>query len=116
MFIAPVNIMVERHKESVQTYLLSETIYFVDNMRNTGVLTKDMYGKYADTVYSAFPGINIDMMIVKDELTNTFHNEQIFDEMSKTGEYSLERNDYVRVCIHDDKNEVAVFYGGMIKQ
>lgn len=117
MFIVPVYIVYERKQETVQTYVLSETIYFVDNVSNTGKLTKNMYLEYAKKIDSVLSAGKINMTVVR---CDSEGNEEYIDTDLKSGlmtDYKIEllKNDYIRVTVSRE-DDIIAYYGGVIKQ
>ena len=117
MFIVPVYIVYERKQETVQTYVLSETIYFVDNVSNTGKLTKNMYLEYAKKIDSVLSASKINMTVVR---CDSEGNEEYIDTDLKSGlmtDYKIEllKNDYIRVTVSRE-DDIIAYYGGVIKQ
>ena len=117
MFIVPVYIVYERKQETVQTYVLSETIYFVDNISNTGKLTKNMYLEYAKKIDSVLSASKINMTVVR---CDSEGNEEYIDTDLKSGlmtddKIELLKNDYIRVTVSRE-DDIIAYYGGVIKQ
>ena len=117
MFIVPVYIVYERKQETVQTYVLSETIYFVDNVSNTGKLTKNMYLEYAKKIDSVLSASKINMTVVR---CDSEGNEEYIDTDLKSGlmtddKIELLKNDYIRVTVSRE-DDIIAYYGGVIKQ
>ncbi len=117
MFIVPVYIVYERKQETVQTYVLSETIYFVDNVSNTGKLTKNMYLEYAKKIDSVLSAGKINMTVVR---CDSEGNEEYIDTDLKSGlmtddKIELLKNDYIRVTVSRE-DDIIAYYGGVIKQ
>ena len=117
MFIVPVYIVYERKQETVQTYVLSETIYFVDNISNTGKLTKNMYLEYAKIIDSVLSASKINMTVVR---CDSEGNEEYIDTDLKSGlmtddKIELLKNDYIRVTVSRE-DDIIAYYGGVIKQ
>ena len=117
MFIVPVYIVYERKQETVQTYVLSETIYFVDNVSNTGKLTKNKYLEYAKKIDSVLSASKINMTVVR---CDSEGNEEYIDTDLKSGlmtddKIELLKNDYIRVTVSRE-DDIIAYYGGVIKQ
>lgn len=117
MFIVPVYIVYERKQETIQTYVLSETIYFVDNVSNTGKLTKNMYLEYAKKIDSVLSASKINMTVVR---CDSEGNEEYIDTDLKSGlmtddKIELLKNDYIRVTVSRE-DDIIAYYGGVIKQ
>lgn len=117
MFIVPVYIVYERKQETVQTYVLSETIYFVDNVSNTGKLTKNMYLEYAKKIDSVLSASKINMTVVR---CDSEGSEEYIDTDLKSGlmtddKIELLKNDYIRVTVSRE-DDIIAYYGGVIKQ
>ena len=45
MFIAPITYMQKESQRLEETYILTETSIFVENVKNTGIISKEEYDK-----------------------------------------------------------------------
>lgn len=115
MFILPVKINMQRQQEVIQTYILSETIYFVDNIRNTGHLSEKMYLNYLDKVNNVNGKVKIEIMVCEENMEDTYYIEQIEKELENSSNCAFAKNDYIRVCVKEGEKVIA-YYGGMVKQ
>lgn len=114
MFIVPIKITKERQDEFKQTYILSETMYLVDNVRNTGVLSKEMYNIYANKVTSMIGNAQIEMLSSDLEHKNLVFNSDIFEDLQTNGICEFSRYDYFKIIVYENDMPIA-YYGGSVK-
>lgn len=114
MYIAPVRIQMERQAETVQTYILSETMYLVDNVRNTGILSSRMYEEYEKKVCSVCNNADIDILVKKNENYDD-NTDDVLLCLENTGSYLLDKDDYFRIAVKKG-TQALTYYGGIIKK
>lgn len=123
MFFYPLNVMRDENRQLEKMYLYSETIEFIDGIRNTGILhSRDMI-KYMDKVSSMGELYHMQIMhkstiISEDEqriLSNINYNEQISRVLEKENQYLVQYNDFVKIVIMDKDENLIVCYGGSVK-
>lgn len=114
MFIVPVKITKERQDEFNQTYVLSETIYMVDNVRNTGILSREMYDIYLKKVTGVINNCRIDIISSDKDYENYMMNTDIFNQLNTNGSISFDRNDYFKMVVYEGNKPIA-YYGGSVK-
>lgn len=133
----PLVYMKERLKSASQMYLLAESTLFVDNVCNTGFLSKQMWQQFYQQMIPVEGICGIRLMHETKELVyvekedaykqvSTFYDEQdILKELEQGNLYSFSRNDFLRITIcveggmallpwHKDET-LNVSYGGVIK-
>lgn len=123
MIMIPVKYFEYNKKELVQEYVSTETIRFVDDVRNTGILDEDYYLKFCQKLMRVAPGCNIDIQISKPINDSTgkvlyyecFYRKQIEKELSKNKECRYNIEDYLRVEVRSSSGYIYTYYGGMIR-
>jgi hypothetical protein len=125
MFIIPVFYMKEEANRLKQTRIIEEVTFFVDGVRNTGILSREDYSRLENVLYHLGGGYRIDMThyshmpdesgesVLYNEVGN--YNEQILECFQSEQEYYLKKFDYLKIVIKDNKNQVIAWYGGSVK-
>ena len=114
MFVLPVKITKERQEEFNQTYALSETMYLVDNVRNTGKLTKEMYDIYTQKLMGVVSNVRIEMLSMDKEYNDVIKNENIYSSLKINGYIEFDRYAYFKIVIYENDKAIA-YYGGSVK-
>ncbi len=119
LFIVPVKIMEQRQENMQQTYIMSETICFVDSVCNKGILYSELYLDYSDKITQNNKIYKIKLYHIKDndneEIKYNAYTEEILSSLENEDCYKLCIGDLFRVEIVDENNNPIVFYGGCIK-
>ena len=145
LFIVPVKILSWRQDNMQQTYILTETICFVDSVCNKGILYSDLYIDYlnkiqkSDKIYKVklehiknsensieksnnssknlYINENIENRVdyADNQLIDIDYTEQILEELKTDGSHKFSENDIFRIEVVDCSDNVVVFYGGCIK-
>lgn len=121
MFLWPLYQAEEESKQMERLYLYQQTVEFVDGIRNTGEIREEDFRHFQERIarmnhrYQAeFTGKEASgqeeefyagTFYTKD-LENYFHAEKI---------YMLSYNDFVKVVITDEEENMVVCYGGGVK-
>lgn len=133
MFLYPLSMAKEENRQIERMYLYQETVRFLDNVCNTGVIAdQDMenyMGKISrmNTLYQI--AITHERLTdrkedeIKPEETeiengNIFqiHNQkEIFELLKEQQEYQLNYNDFIKIVIYNPQGNMVVCYGGSIK-
>ena len=125
MYIIPVFYMREEADRLRQTRILEEITFFVDGVRNTGILSEDDYARLEKVLYSLGGGYRIKMShyshlldesgegVIYNEVAD--YEEQIYECFNNNQDYYLKKHDYLKVVIMNGDNEVIVWYGGSVK-
>lgn len=142
MFFVPILYFGERQETLEQLYLLTETTDFVDTVRLTGTLDQEVYQAYCKKLEGLSGRYEIKMThqtrrleLVQSTLQlirEEYYQEQMLEELNRTGEYFFEEGDFFRVelvkkspqaaermwkkllGIAGDNHYVSVYYGGKI--
>lgn len=125
MFIIPVFYMKEESERVKQTRILEEITYFVDGVRNTGILSREDYSRLEKVLYNLGGGYRIEMrhsLHMYDETSEDIlyfeeenYEPQIMEQLQVEEEYYLSKYDYLRVVIKDSNGNVIAWYGGSVK-
>ena len=125
MFIIPVFYMREEAERLKQTRVLEEITFFVDGVRNTGILSEEDYLRLEKVLYSLGGGYRIKIShyshipdeygdsVLYNEVAN--YEEQIYECFNRDEDYHLSKHDYLRVVIKNNEDEVVAWYGGSVK-
>lgn len=125
MFIAPVTYMIEENGRTRDVYLLTIVTEFVEEVKNTGIITEEQYRIFSDRVSMAAATYDIKMVHSKHGY-NIVLEEQVFNEVNvfteeieeillNEGQYYLKESDFFKVSICDSNNVSKVFFAGGIK-
>lgn len=124
MFIAPITYMQKEVDKTKDTYLLNEITCFVEEVQNTGIISKARYDELQNNVSRLASGYNIEIIRTchgysQDNEDINYNNiyyftDEILDKLSSDGSYYLNENDYLKVTIKKN-DEPFLFYGGGIK-
>ncbi len=125
MYIVPVFYMREEADRFRQTYILDNVTYFVDGVRNTGILSSDDYDRLKNQLGSVG---QIYMIELEHSVYNTdvasddeyyfvseHYTKQVLDELQKNNQYYLSKNDYLKLIVKDVDGNVIAWYGGSVK-
>ncbi|MDY6329371.1 MAG: hypothetical protein SPL51_07780 [Lachnospiraceae bacterium] len=139
LFIVPVKILSWRQDNMQQTYILTETICFVDSVCNKGILYSDLYIDYLNKIQKSDKIYKVKLEHIKNsensieksnnssekldsgvgdidnQLTDIDYTEQILEELKTDGSHKFLENDIFRIEVVDNNDNVVVFYGGCIK-
>lgn len=128
MFLVPVQFSLQRQENLKQVYIMTETVYLVDAVRNKGRLTIDMYETYlakirllgglyqADLHHIHFTHKNPKVRYMVEE--DSYYTRQITEILYKEGEYLFDIGDFFQMQVSSIKNKIEtplVYYGGSIK-
>lgn len=143
LFLIPLLFFLQREDSLKRIYILTETSYFVDAVRNTGHLTSGMYKEYVEKLAGLGDIYEVELRQTKfsyrkPEEVYLFQEEHIYTEeiikaLEEEGEYLFEQEDFFRVQVirksktlgerffqsltgaGDTDIQVEAFYGGSVK-
>lgn len=125
MYIIPVFYMREEAERLKQTRILEEVTFFVDGVRNTGIICEEDYKRLEKVLYNLGGGYRIKIShythlasemgdeVIYNEVAN--YEEQIYEHFNNQEDYCLKKHDYLKVIILSSNNEVVAWYGGSVK-
>ncbi|NLZ80845.1 MAG: hypothetical protein GX913_03465 [Clostridiales bacterium] len=128
MFLVPVQFYLQRQENLKQVYIMTETVYLVDAVRNKGRLTINMYETYLNKIRLLGGLYETDLQHV--HLTHkspeeryivqedSYYTRQITEALYKEGEYLFDLGDFFQMEVSSVKNKIEtplVYYGGSIK-
>lgn len=143
MFYIPLLFYFQRQESIHQIYILTETVYLTDSVRNTGRLTKSMYEEFikklqaTDNLYeiklerTRFSYRNPDGSYIEQE--DHFYTEELLKEIYEKDEYLFKQGDFLRISVIKKKEgigdklfhiltgrsvleqQMVAYYGGTIK-
>lgn len=124
MFIAPLNSMMNENRKIEQMYIVNEITYFVENIRNTGKITSDMFIGLENRLSSLTNLYELEIThyinIYNEDKSQILYFEEcnylweIKEELEKNEVYDLKRNEYIKVIVKSDEKMIGS-YGGSIK-
>lgn len=117
MFIGPIQYYKFQEKITEEMYIINETTYFIDNIRNTGILSDVDYFNYKRELYklSDLYKIKISVIDYKDDMIkNSLSELEILEELKEHNNYLFDQGDYIKITIQN-KNKLVICYGGSIK-
>lgn len=129
MFFYPLNAAKEENHQLERMYIYQETVRFVDNICNTGIISDRDMKNYLDkisrmnTLYET--SITHESLIDNTEeetagteagksFINHYQNE-IFDILEQEEEYRLGYSDFIKIVVYNSEGNMSVCYGGSIK-
>lgn len=143
LFLLPISFYVKEQDQMERLFLLTETTYFVDSVRNTGVLTDSMLEKFEKKISLLSGFYRIEMEHASQIYTSPqdtysfqqdcYYTKQILEELDLNGKYTFFQGDFFKVSIVEVKNSfgkrlqnlflgiteqpetIAAYYGGMIR-
>lgn len=120
LFLIPFQYMQTRKAMLVESYIATETTYFVDSMRNLGYVTKNMYETYQKKLSETGNAFDVAIEYYKlvkvydeqksmekyeDTYANEFQQlgkEEILEELYEgDGSYEMHQGDYIKVVVKD---------------
>ena len=125
MFIVPIFYMREEADRLKQTRIIEELTFFVDGVRNTGILSREDYSRLEDVLYHLGGGYRIDMShyshmadengekVLYNQVAN--YEEQIMECFQGGEDYYLKKYDYLKIIIKDSNGKIIAWYGGSVK-
>lgn len=142
LFFVPIFYFGERQETLEQLYLLTETTDFVDTVRLTGTLDREVYQAYCKKLEALSGRYEIKMThqtrrleLVQSTLRlirEEYYQEQMLEKLNQTGRYFFEEGDFFRVELvktspqaaermwkkllgkTGNDSYVSVYYGGKI--
>lgn len=143
LFLLPLSFYAGEQDRMEKLFLLTETSYFVDSVRNTGRLTDTMLERFENTISSLSGLYQIEMEHASvlygksqenyDFILDCYYTKQIREQLESEGEYLFFQGDFFKVSIIEKKKGIgkkiqslflgiegiqegaAVYYGGMIR-
>ena len=125
MFIVPVFYMREESDRLKQTRIIEEITFFVDGVRNTGILSREDYSRLENILYSLGGGYRISMShyshILDEAGEEVLYNQvanfegEIMDCFGENMDYYMKKHDYLKLIVKNGKGEVLAWYGGSVK-
>ena len=144
LFIVPLTFYAGRQQNLSQLYIINDSIQLVESIKNTGVLTDDIYRGFEVNVFKLGGKYKIelsrthfeyDMDDTGDyvEREETYYTSQLMEEMEVNGRIEFAVGDYVYIRVSRKEkgliekigscfmnyalpeSEVLAFYGGYIK-
>lgn len=144
LFLMPLTFYAGRQQNLTQLYIINESMQFVESVKNTGVITKDMYCGFEELVYGLSGRYKIELSRTHYEYNKdkagdyvktekSYYLSQLMEEIDRYGRIEFEDGDYVYLrvtrigkgfieCMSDcvlgiviPEKEVISFYGGYVK-
>jgi len=144
LFFVPISFYAGRQQNLTQLYIINESMQFVESVKNTGIITEDMYRSFEDRVYGLSGRYKIELARThyeynKDKAGDYVKTEKVYylpqleEEITENGQIEFEKGDYVYLrvtrigkgliecmsnCVSGivvPENEVISFYGGYVK-
>ncbi|MBE5948377.1 MAG: hypothetical protein E7261_05030 [Lachnospiraceae bacterium] len=145
LFIVPLTFYAGRQQNLTQLYIINESMQFIESVKNTGVITEEIYRGFEDSVYGVSGRYKIELSRIHYEYNmdkvgdyvkteKVYYLPQLEEEMEENGQIEFLEGDYVYLrvtrigkglieCMSDccmlgnivPENEVISFYGGYVK-
>lgn len=123
--IVPLLIVIQQKEGMLQLAIMQETVQFVDSVRNTGILTEEMYESYQNQIRRLQGGLEVLMVHTKqsihigangvERVQKLCTEKEITSYLSSREYYSFSKGDYLRVEVQKQNAGVYVYYGGSIR-
>jgi len=145
MFLYPLSAAKEENSQIERMYLYQETVRFLDNVCNTGVISDRDMQNYLDkisrmnTLYQVM--LTHESLVNENEKENeaemagaaqegtvqeetetksralfqTYTQTEIFERLEEEQEYRMNYNDFIKIVIYNPQGNMTVCYGGSIK-
>lgn len=128
MFFYPLSAAKEENRQIERMYLYQETVRFLDNVCNTGVISERDMKNYLDkisrmnTLYQV--KLTHESLIGEKEgekkteggiFFQTYTQTEIFEQLEAGLEYRMDYNDFIKIVIYNPQGNMTVCYGGSIK-
>lgn len=144
LFIVPLTFYAGRQQNLSQLYVINESMHLVESVKNTGVITDDMYRGFEANVFKLSGRYKIELSrthfeynmddggdYIKSE--EIYYTPQLMEEMEANGKIEFAEGDYVYIQITGTgkgliekigscfinyalpESEVLAFYGGYVK-
>lgn len=144
LFIVPVCFYANRQQNLTQLFIINKSVQLVEAVRNTGVLTEDMYRSFEDSILDLGGRYDIELVRSSAEYNQnehgdytksdaTYYTAQLTEELKEEGFVSFLEEDYVYIQVTRTgkgllekigamflgdalpEEEVVAFYGGYVK-
>ncbi len=112
MFLSPIRLYMIRRDNLIQSYVQTEVVYLTNNIKNTGVLTKEEYIMFLTKLGKT--GKLFDVNIEKETKTKGFEKIKIDESFTK---HIFELDDFIRIRVEqkDCNNPIMAYFGGSIR-
>lgn len=110
MFLYPLQ---ETKKESMKLekmYLYQETVRFVDNIRNTGVIDSRDMEQYMKKVYRMNQKYQIQLSYYSDS-----RKQDVLEILKSSDVCQMSYQDFLKIILEDADGNLVVCYGGSVK-
>lgn len=119
LFIVPIQWMAYQQDLICETVLMTETAYFVDAVRNTGILDQNMYQTYMKKLQSTHHIYDMEMIhyhtvFIPNEEEDTYRKEyectyqtELLDLLNKQGQYYFSEGDFFVVIVKNQDQTMA---------
>lgn len=110
MFLYPLQ---ETKKESIKLekmYLYQETVRFVDNIRNTGIIDSRDMEKYMQKVHSMNQKYQIQISYYSDSM-----QQDVLEILKSSDVCQMSYRDFLKIILEDTDGNLVVCYGGSVK-
>jgi hypothetical protein len=117
MFIVPIKLVNERQKNMQQTYILTETMSFVDGVCNKGIIYEEAYIELVKKlqITNNIYYVKIQHTSQKNEVVDINYTNQVLESLESEGSYKMKKNDLFRVEVLDIDKNVVIYYGSCVK-
>lgn len=125
MFIVPIMYMAQKQDVISQSYVSNETTVFIDNIKNSGYISMEMYMDYIHKIDATNNLYSIEMVhankIVEplyDENTGTFledyyiyyvntYQDKILETLDQGKDYKFNQGDYISITVVNQTKTIA---------
>lgn len=116
LFIMPVIIEKSMQNRTIQTYVYSETVQFVDEIRNCGKISSERMQEYRDKLVLGEEILEMEIMIISADpgKRENQYTAQIMSELEINRQLKVCIGDFVRVRIWKSR-ELFADYGGRVR-
>lgn len=144
LFIVPLTFYAGRQQNLSQLCIINESIQLVESVKNTGVITEDMYRGFETNVFKLGGNYKIELSRTHYEYNlnkngdyvrceETYYTPQLMEELGASGRVEFAEEDYVYIRVSRmgkglmekisscflnyalPENETLAYYGGYVK-
>lgn len=113
MVYIPFEYMNYYEKELAWLYITTDTIEFVDDLRNTGIASEVRYNQYTRRIHNILGKDDIEIQALRKEEFIT--KDEICEGLYCEGKFYFCVGDIIRVIVRDNDGKIIAIYGGRIK-
>lgn len=126
MFISPLLYMAQKQDAISQIYVSSETTKFIDSIKNSGYISRNMFDDYVHKIdktgnlyhieithshKKVAPIVDVDTNVVLEDFSSYYYNtyeDEIFEQFDQGKDYYFNRGDLISIVVSNKNKTTAV--------